>query len=128
MEENMKRRISNQPLRISVALAMLAILFLWTGASTIKASSELNNTKIGGIFTLYAMDPLSQSLCFSDAQAGHTFSAGKVTNRCSDIEFGNYRAGSFSVGIEGARLGNIVDLGSFSDLRNMYQYEETVGN
>lgn len=82
----------------------------------------------GGVVTLYALDPLSQSFCFRDAGAGLTFYQHEVRNRCSDINFSNYYAEHFAVGIEGGRVGAIVDLGTADDLKKKYGYEETVGN
>jgi hypothetical protein len=81
----------------------------------------------GGVVTLYALDPLSQSFCFRDAGAGLTFQQHEVRNRCSDINFSNYYAEHFAVGIEGGRVGAIVDLGTADDLKKKYGYEETVG-
>jgi hypothetical protein len=81
----------------------------------------------GGVITLYALDPLTQSFCFRDAGAGLTFQQYEVRNRCSDINFNNYYAEHFAVGIEGARVGSIVDLGTADDLRKKYGYQETVG-
>lgn len=81
----------------------------------------------GGVITLYALDPLAQSFCFRDAGAGLTFQQHEVRNRCSDINFSNYYAEHFAVGIEGGRVGAIVDLGSSDDLKKKYGYEETVG-
>lgn len=81
----------------------------------------------GGIMTLYALDPLAHTFCFADGGNGLVFQDGEVRNRCSDVDFGNYKADSFSVGIEGGRVGAIVDLGGASDLARRYGYEETVG-
>lgn len=81
----------------------------------------------GGVITLYALDPLARSFCFLDGKDGMVFQNNEVKNRCSDIDFNNYNAGNFTVGIEGGRLGAIVDLGSAEELRQRYGYEETVG-
>ena len=81
----------------------------------------------GGVVTLYALDPLAQSFCFRDSSAGLVFQQHEVRNRCSDINYDSYYAEHFAVGIEGARQGAIVDLGTVVDLKNEYGYEETVG-
>jgi hypothetical protein len=81
----------------------------------------------GGVATLYALDPLAQSFCFRDAGDGHVFQEHEVKNRCSDINFNSYYAEQFAVGIEGGRLGVILDLGSSDDLKKEYGYDETVG-
>ena len=81
----------------------------------------------GGIATLYALDHLTHSFCFGDGRPGSVVQDGEVRNRCSDIDFGNLTADGFSVGIEGGRLGSIVDLGAPEDLSRRYGYAETVG-
>lgn len=92
------------------------------------ADSVQNAVRVtGGFSTLYARDPLSQTLCFKDGQEGLIFQNNEVRNRCSDINF-TYYPGSFTVGVEGARLGTIVDLGNVTDLEQRYGYEETAGN
>jgi hypothetical protein len=92
-------------------------------------SKALAEQKVkGGVITLYALDPLAQSFCFRDAGDGHVFQEHEVRNRCSDINFNSYYAEQFAVGIEGGRLGVIVDLGTAEDLKKEYGYEETVGS
>jgi hypothetical protein len=91
------------------------------------SSRVVEQTGKGGVATLYALDPLAQSFCFRDAGDGHIFQRHEVMNRCSDINFHSYRPEQFAVGIEGGRVGVIVDLGTTDDLRMEYGYEETVG-
>jgi hypothetical protein len=98
------------------------------GGPALAEGAQTASKEAGGITTLYALDPLSNSFCFGDSKDGHVFYNNEVRNRCSDVDFGNYRAGSLSVGIEGGRLGTIVDLGSAVELGKKYGYEETVGN
>jgi hypothetical protein len=76
---------------------------------------------------LHALDPLSRTLCLKDGQPGGGFQNNEVRNRCSDIDFDSYNSGSFTIGIEGGRPGNIIDLGTADDLMTKYGYEETVG-
>ncbi len=91
-------------------------------------SRQLVEQKVkGGVVTLYALDPLAQSFCFGDAGDGRIFQEHEVRNRCSDLNFNSYYAEQFAVGIEGGRLGVIVDLGTGEDLKKEYGYEETVG-
>ncbi|CAF0820698.1 unnamed protein product [Adineta steineri] len=80
------------------------------------------------ITTLYALDPEARTFCFHDGKYGHTITNGAVYNRCSDIDFDSYYNGNFTVGIEGSRVGTIIDLGSSEDLKEKYKYSETVGN
>ena len=86
-----------------------------------------SGTRAGGITTLYAYDPLASSLSFGDGEYGHVFHDNELKNRNSDIDFGSYGAGELSVGIEGGRVGAIVDLGTGRDLQQRYQYSDTVG-
>jgi hypothetical protein len=80
-----------------------------------------------GVATLYSRDPLAQSLCFRDGGYGGVFQQNEVRNRCSDINFNSYNADAFTVGIEGGRIGTIVDLGTPDGLQTKYGYSETVG-
>ena len=80
--------------------------------------------KRGGIFTMYAIDPLARTLCFSDGKEGMAFTNTTWVNRCSDLSF----AGSNLVaGIEGDRLGAIVDLGTADELKNRNDFEDAQG-
>ena len=81
----------------------------------------------GGIATLYALDPLAGALCFADGKDGRVFQDNEARNRCSDLDFGGYSAGGFSVGVEGGRVGVIIDLGDAAELESRYGYRETVG-
>ena len=80
--------------------------------------------KRGGIFTLYAVDPLARSLCFNDGKEGMAFVANKWENRCSDLSFTLAGGGSFVTGIELNRMAAIVDLGTANDLRGRYSFED----
>src|SRR5690349_2400780 len=78
----------------------------------------------GGIFTLYAMDPLARTFCFNDGKEGMAFVSNKWENRCSDLSFTLAGGGSFVSGIELNRVAAIVDLGTANDLRGRYSYED----
>jgi hypothetical protein len=78
----------------------------------------------GGLFTLYALDPLSRSLCFRDGREGLAFQKNRWANRCSDLNFSLAGNGSFVTGIEANRVGAIVDLGTADELRQRYGYED----
>lgn len=97
------------------------------GGAQAPAAQEAESHQLGGIVTLYALDPLASTFCFADGQYGHVVQQHEVRNRCSDIDFNNYNAGGFTVGIEGARLGAIVELGSAEDLWRRYGYEDGLG-
>lgn len=94
------------------------------GARVDAPSETQGGTRLA---TLHALDPLSRTLCLKDGQPGGGFQNNEVRNRCSDIDFDSYNSGSFTVGIEGGRQGNIIDLGTADDLMKKYGYEETVG-
>ena len=80
--------------------------------------------KRGGIFTLYAVDPLARSLCFNDGKEGMAFVSNKWENRCSDLSYTLAGGGSLVTGIELNRMAAIVDLGTANDLRGRYSYED----
>jgi len=80
--------------------------------------------KRGGIFTMYALDPLARTLCFSDGKEGMEFASTTWRNRCSDLSF----AGSnFISGIEVDRLAAIVDLGTPEEFRIRNGFEDAQG-
>jgi hypothetical protein len=68
--------------------------------------------KRGGIFTIYAVDPLARTLCFNDGKEGMAFTGTDWGNRCSDLSYGAAGGGSLISGIENDRLAAIVDLGT----------------
>ena len=80
--------------------------------------------KRGGVFTLYAIDPLSRNLCFTDGKEGMAFVNNKWENRCSDLSYTLAGNGSLVSGIELNRVAAIVDLGTPSDLRGRYGYDD----
>ena len=99
-----------------------------SGGTQTAQKTQVDARVMGGLITLYALDPLAQTFCFADGKGGHIFQNYEVRNRCSDIDFNNYNAGSFTVGVEGGRVGRIIDLGNAVELRQRYGYDETVGN
>lgn len=81
-----------------------------------------------GLVTLYALDPVAHTFCFGDGQYGETISNWTLYNRCTDVDFSGYYSGNFTVGVEGGRVGTILDLGSAADLQKKYKYQETVAD
>ena len=110
-----------------VVPGILFTCFTFVLAQDGASKKVVEQTARGGVTTLYALDPLSQSFCFRDGGNGHAFQQHEVRNRCSDINYNSYYAEQFSVGIEGNRLGAIVDIGTGEDLKKEYGYDETVG-
>ena len=88
-------------------------------------SRRTEATVSGGIATLYALDPLARTFCFADGREGGVFQNNGTFNRCSDIDFNTYNEGSFTVGIEGGRIGAIVDLGTATELEKRYGYDKS---
>ncbi|HET6974876.1 MAG TPA: hypothetical protein VFI24_01020 [Pyrinomonadaceae bacterium] len=80
--------------------------------------------KRSGIFTLYAVDPLARTLCFTDGKEGMAFVNNKWENRCSDLSYTLAGGGSLVSGIELNRMAAIVDLGTANDLRGRYNFED----
>ena len=112
-------------------LLMVCVLLTFSTRGFAQDASRPQGTEKpakGGVATLYALDPLAQSFCFRDASAGLIFQQHAVKNRCSDVNYNSYYADQFAVGVEGGRVGVIVDLGTAADLKNEYGYQETVGN
>jgi hypothetical protein len=117
----MKRRFGH-----CVVVTILLISSVNLSAQSSKVLRETLEPEVqGGMATLYALDPLSHAFCFGDGQEGYAVYQGEIRNRCSDIEFNSYNVGGFTVGNEGGRLGNIVDLGAADELRQKYGYEES---
>ena len=81
--------------------------------------------KRGGLFTMYVVDPLSRTLCFSDGKEGMAFVNTDWGNRCSDLSFA--ANGSLVSGIEADRVAAIVDLGTADELRQRYGFEDANG-
>jgi len=83
--------------------------------------------KAGGIFTIYAVDPMARTLCFSDGKEGMAISSTDWGNRCSDLSYSLQGGGSLVSGLENDRLAAIVDLGTPDELRSRYGFEDANG-
>ena len=80
-----------------------------------------------GQCTLYKLDPLTCKFGFFAGDYGGMIQDHMVKNRQGDIDFGHYKEGFFTVGIEGGTKGTILDLGHADTLKAKYGYAETVG-
>lgn len=80
--------------------------------------------KRGGIFTMYALDPLARNVCFRDGKEGMAFVNNQWENRCSDLNYSLAGNGSLVSGIEANRVAAIVDLGTADELRERYGYDD----
>ncbi|MFY9620306.1 MAG: hypothetical protein WAQ99_10905 [Pyrinomonadaceae bacterium] len=83
--------------------------------------------KRGGIFTMYVVDPLARTMCFSDGKEGFAFVNNEYRNRCSDLSYILESNGSLASGIEVNRVAAIVDLGPPDELRRRYGFEDARG-
>ena len=83
--------------------------------------------KRGGIFTMYAVDPLARTLCFSDGKEGMAITNTDWGNRCSDLSYSLQGGGSLVSGLENDRLAAILDLGTPDELRSRYGFEDANG-
>lgn len=83
--------------------------------------------KRGGVFTMYALDPLSRTLCFNDGKEGMAFVETNWGNRCSDLSYTLAAGGNLVSGIEVNRVAAIVDLGTADQLRERYGFEDATG-
>jgi hypothetical protein len=96
---------------------VIAFLLMSSLNSFAQSSRDTPDPKAqGGMVTLYALDPLAHTFCFHDGQNGYVFQQNEIRNRCDDLEFNSYNAGNFTVGNEGGRVGNIIDLGAADEL------------
>jgi hypothetical protein len=131
----MKFRVESQKQSVMKRFLLMAlVVFIGFGshqvlrAQTPTAPDEKRAAqprKRGGIFTMYALDPLARTLCFSDGKEGMAFVNTDWGNRCSDLSYA--AAGSFVSGIEVDRVAAIVDLGTADELRHRYGFEDATG-
>lgn len=117
--------------RYLLLTTFLSILACWTMT---PAQESMNGAvkhsappKQGGIATMYALDPLSRTICFQDGKEGMTVEANRWANRCSDLSYSLAGDGSLVTGIEANRIAAIVDLGTPDELRQRYGYEDAEG-
>lgn len=60
---------------------------------------------------LFADDPLRRTADLENGVYGTVLQDGEVRNRNSQLDFGGYNEGEFTVGVQGSERGFIVDLG-----------------
>lgn len=114
----------------------MSVLFIGFGCqSLLQAQSAalpdekqaMQARKRSGVFTMYALDPLSRTLCFNDGKEGMAFVDKGWGNRCSDLSYSLAGNGSLVTGIEVDRIGAIIDLGTPDQLRERYGFEDATG-
>lgn len=109
------------------SVTMLGLCILSAASTMIARPADDPARPAAGLATLYQRDPLANRLSFVTGAYGSVFQDHQVKNHQSDIDFGQYHANEFTVGIEGGATGAIVDIGSPEGLRQEYGYEETIG-
>jgi hypothetical protein len=109
---------------LSLVLIALCPRLLSAQTSALPDDKPGPPRKRGGIFTIYAVDPLARTLCFSDGKEGMALVNNKWENRCSDLSYTLAGGGSLVSGIELNRVAAIVDLGTAGDLRGRYGYDD----
>ena len=113
-----------------LVLKLVFVVVITVGTSQVVPAQTFVAGSTGSansLTTLFARDPLGQSVCFKDGGQSGLFQNGQTRNRCSDLNFNSYSANGFSVGVEGGRQGVILDLGTPEELKGKYGYQETVG-
>lgn len=103
-----------------------ALLLFVSSSVFAQNATQIEGKVVTGVATLYALDPLARTFCFGDGREGGVFQQDEARNRCSDIDFNTYNEGALTIGVEGGRIGAIVDLGSASELQKRYGYSDTV--
>lgn len=115
--------------RIALALTVAMVLIATVAGSADQAVNKKANQvdpvtkQTTGIVTLYTHDPIAQTFGFERGVYGHYLKGNTVYNKGSDIDFGTRIPSCFAVGIEGSRVGTIIDIGSFQDLEKRYGEE-----
>jgi len=116
-------------MKLGLNVVLFVVLFVGTSQIALSQTFVSNSgSPKTSIATMFARDPLTQSVCFKDGGPGAAFQEGQTRNRCSDLNFNSYSPNGFTVGIEGGRHGVIIDLGTPEELKGKYGYSETVGH
>lgn len=130
----MNLRFDSQKTRVMKRFLLMAVVvFIGFGSHQVLSAQNpsapdekraAQPRKRGGIFTMYAVDPLARTLCFGDGKEGMAVINNDWGNRCSDLSF---RDGVLVSGIEVNRVAAIIDLGTADDLRSRYGFEDANG-
>ena len=94
----------------------------------VPARSDAAGATTMGWTTLYARDFVRHGMSLETGAYGAVVRDHQVFNEDTELEYGNYVQGSFTVGIQGDEVGAILDLGTKEELATRYGYEETVGS
>jgi hypothetical protein len=109
----------------AIVICMLIFPASLSAQNNKQMGAPPESKRLGGVATLYALDPLSHAFCFIDGQEGLVIQQNEIRNRCSNIDFDSYNEGNFTVGVEGGQVGTIVDLGTDADLKQKYGYAQS---
>ena len=112
-----------------ISLSIVSAAFIAFGCTQLARAQNPDDKgtqprKRSGIFTMYALDPLSRTFCFNDGKEGMAIANNQFGNRCSDLNYSLAGNGIFVAGIEVNRVAAIVDLGTNNQLRERYGFED----
>ncbi|HZI62258.1 MAG TPA: hypothetical protein VFD62_16205 [Pyrinomonadaceae bacterium] len=113
-----------------IFLLIVSAVFITFGCTQLVCAQNPDDKgtqprKRSGIFTMYALDPLSRSFCFNDGKEGMAIANNQFGNRCSDLSYALAGNGIFVAGIEVNRVAAIVDLGTSNQIRERYGFEDS---
>jgi hypothetical protein len=112
-----------------ISLSIVSAAFIAFGCAQLVPAQTPDDKgaqprKRSGIFTMYALDPLSRTFCFNDGKEGMAIANNQFGNRCSDLSYSLAGNGVFVAGIEVNRVAAIVDLGTSNQLRERYGFDD----
>lgn len=113
-----------------ISLLIVSAAFIAFGCTQLARAQNPDDKgtqprKRSGIFTMYALDPLSRTFCFNDGKEGMAIANNQFGNRCSDLNYSLAGNGIFVAGIEVNRVAAIVDLGTNNQLRERYGFDDS---
>jgi hypothetical protein len=110
-----------------VACVSLLLVAATDGSRNDQAvPADAGATVTGGLATLRPLDGETCSLSLLTGAPGGVVQDHELRNRASHLEFGRYNPGEFTVGIQGGESGRIVDLGTAEELRQRFEYTDTL--
>lgn len=113
-----------------ISLLIVSAAFIAVGCTQLARAQNPDDKgtqprKRSGIFTMYALDPLSRTFCFNDGKEGMAIANNQFGNRCSDLSYSLAGNGILVAGIEVNRVAAIVDLGTNNQLRERYGFDDS---
>lgn len=112
----------------AIQLVILCVVQLVPALAQAGPATGTQQAHPAGLTTLYALDPLTQSFCFTRNCEGGVIKDNTLLNSGSEIDFGNFSPNSFTCGVSVGTTAAIVDIGTAENLETEYGYHETMGN